>query len=455
MKTILINICDSNMARNFLRTGALKELKSHKNIKIVALVPEMKLESYKKEFASDNIIVDILPKKSASFFELFSVFIARNSIPTHTVRQIQKNGLDGTRMKWHRYILALFFWLLGHIYFWRFLVAKISYLFFNGSLFSEVFKKYKPDLIFSPTIFAVNDLRFLKSARNNSVLSVGMIKSWDNLTSKDPLLLKPDWLIVHNEIVKEEALKLGHYPENKIFISGIPQFDVYSDPNFVEPKESFFKKMGLDSKKKLISFFAVGSYLAFHEREMIELLAKIVNSNKLKFPAQFLVRLHPAFTSDEDKLKSISNVVVDRPGKFIASTTAALRDGWEFYLEDTRHLASTLKWSDVVINFGSTTLIESAIYDTPVILTSFDAIKEKDYWFSAQRLTKREHKIPIVKSGGVKVAYNENDLISQINDYLDNPTLDKEGRARLVKEQCYKNDGKAGERIGKFLISLL
>lgn len=443
------------MARNFLRTNVLKKLREANGVRIIVLVPEMKYSAYQKEFSSNNVIVDVFPKKSTSFLEQFFVFAARNSIPTHTVRQIQKNGLDGTKMKWYRYIFARIFWIFGHVYFWRVLISKTGYIFFNEKIFESVFQKYNPDLVFSPTIFSVNDLRFLKYAIVHSVPLVGMIKSWDNLTSKDPLLIRPDWLIVHNEIIKDEAVKIGHYPKDKIFVSGIPQFDIYADNNFAGPREEFFKKMGLDLNKKLISFFAVGSYLSFYEKEMIELLAGIINGGKLKYPSQFLVRLHPAFTSEEDKFKSILNVVVDRPGKFISSVEAALRDGWEFYLEDMHHLAATLKWSNAVINFGSTTLIEAAICDTPVILTAFDAVEETDYWFAARRLIKREHKIPIVKSGGARIAENKDDLISKINDYLDNPALDHEGRERLAREQCYKIDGKSGERIGNFLLSLL
>ncbi len=455
MKTILINIYDSTQAKNILRTDVFEKLREKKDIKIVLLVPQNKSDFYKKEFSSDNVAVDIWLVVGASKLEQFVLFAGRNSIPTHTVRQIQETGLDGTGMKWYRYIFARLFWLLGHIYLWRRLISAIGYFFFQDAVFNELLKKYQPDLIFLPTIFATNDLRLFKSARKNSIPVVGMIKSWDNLTSKDPLLIKPDWLIVHNEIVKDEAIKIGRYPEGRIFVSGVPQFDIYASGESVGSKEDFFRKMGIDPNKKLILFLAVGSYLAFHEKEMIEFLGSLINGNQLKYPCQLLVRLHPAFTSDEDKLKSIPNIIVDRPGKFRSSVEASLKDGWDFDKDDIRHLAETLKWSDVAVNFGSTTLIEAAMTNTPVILLGFDAIYEPDYWHAARRLEKREHIMPVIKSKGVRLAGSREELIKFLNDYLADRNPDKENRKRLVREQNYKEDGRAGERIADFLVKSL
>jgi hypothetical protein len=46
------------------------------------------------------------------------------------------------------------------------------------------------------------------------------------------------------------------------------------------------------------------------------------------------------------------------------------------------------------------------------------------------------------------------ELLKYINMYLENPSLDKEGRKRIINEQCYKLDGRSGERIGEKIHSL-
>lgn len=453
-KTILINIFDTGAIRNILRTGVLDVLKKDENIKIVILFPEDKKEMYEKEFASENVIIDSWPDKLPSKIEQFALFVTKNSIPTHAVRQIQEVGIDGSIMKRGRYIFARVFWLFGHIYLWRAFVRIIVANFFNDALFGDVIKKYKPDLIFCPTIYSINDLRLLKYAKENKISVIGMIKSWDSLTSKDPLLIKPDYLIVHNEIIKKEAVNIGHYPEEKIFIAGMPQFDNYINENVLVPREEFLNSRGLDPDKKLILYIAVGACLSLHEKEMIELLGEIINSGELKYPAQLLVRLYPSFTSNEDQIKPIPNMVMERPGKALFSDSEkTLRDNYDLKGGATEHLINSLKWSDVSIDGGSTTIIESSLLDTPSVMIGFDACEDKNYWRSSKRLPKRDHEIPAVKSSGFKVANNKQELIKYINEYLDNRNLDKEGRQRLVQEQCYKIDGKAGERVAKFILS--
>ncbi len=458
MKTILINIFDSNIARNILRTNVFKELKKEKNFKLVVLVPHIKKEFYEDEFKHDNVIIDELPKVPASRSEIIANFIIRNSIPTHTVLQIMKEGLDGSgRLRLDKYIIACLAWLLGKYGSYRKLLRSIAPLFFQRGIYQGIFDKYKPDIIFSPTIYSTNDIRLIRCAKDNNIKVIGMIKSWDNLTSKDFVLIYPDYMIVHNEIIARELNYYADYPKDKIFISGIPQFDRYLEDNFIETQEQFFHKMKLNPEKKVILYSAMGSWLVPTEKAIIIMLADIINKGKLKYPAQLLVRLHPAYTSEDATLKNIPNIIIDRPGSFRSTTSSTvLRSGWEFHEDDTKHLAATVKYADVAINEGSTMSIECACFDTPLININFDANSSKvPYWRSVKRLFKREHYIPIIETGGLKLPNNEEELIRAINDYLADHELDKTGRDQIVKEQCFKFDGRSGERIANFIINTL
>ena len=61
----------------------------------------------------------------------------------------------------------------------------------------------------------------------------------------------------------------------------------------------------------------------------------------------------------------------------------------------------------------------------------------------------------MVESGGVKIAYDKEELLEQINELLAHPDWGSAGRKKIVKEQCVYTDGKSGERIGNFILSLL
>ena len=56
---------------------------------------------------------------------------------------------------------------------------------------------------------------------------------------------------------------------------------------------------------------------------------------------------------------------------------------------------------------------------------------------------------------GVRLAKSREDLIKYVNMYLKDPSIDREGRKRMVVEQCYKFDGKSGERIANHVLNLL
>ena len=92
-------------------------------------------------------------------------------------------------------------------------------------------------------------------------------------------------------------------------------------------------------------------------------------------PAHLLVRVHP-----RDDLGALSPVrgtparddrEADRASRRCAghtpSSISSRRRG-----TDRRHLAATLAYSDVLVNFASTTTIEACVFDTPVINVGFD-----------------------------------------------------------------------------------
>lgn len=456
MKTILITIFDSNVARNILRTQVFSLLKENPDNRLIVLVPLVKKEVYEKEFGNHNVVIESLPQVKPSALENFALFVCHHSISTHTARQIIEGGWTAQegRLRFNKYFLARLFLFLGKFKIYRKTIRWLLPYLFRQEVFKDILNLYKPDLIFTPTIYSENDLRLLKLAKNKKIFTVGMIKSWDNLSSKDFLLIPPDKLIVHNELIAHDAVYYGDYPQEQVYISGLPQYDAYANPAFLLSREEFFKRFNLDFQKKLILYAAVGSWLFPGERQAITSLANVINENKLSRPSQLLVRLHPAYLSEDVHLKNIPGIVLHRPGRLDTGVKDVLRSSWEFDQEETRILASTIRHSDVSINCGSTMTIETAYFNTPIINIDFDDTPET-YWKSVHRLYTREHYLPLVKSGGIRFPKSEEELISDLNDYLENKNLDSDGRARIVREQCYKTDGQAGVRIAQFILNNL
>ena len=111
--------------------------------------------------------------------------------------------------------------------------------------------------------------------------------------------------------------------------------------------------------------------------------------------------------------------------------------------DSQRHLADTMRYSDVVVQVASTIAIEAAIFDTPVVNVSFDGVEPAEWTRSARRYLRFTHFADIVRQGAVYFAESPELLVDGVARYLADPTLDTEGRRRVVKEQCQFNDGRS------------
>ena len=95
--------------------------------------------------------------------------------------------------------------------------------------------------------------------------------------------------------------------------------------------------------------------------------------------------------------------------------------------------------------------VDAAIFDKPVININFE-VKEKQSLSKTPTLFyKTAHYGKALKTGAMRLPESEEELIRDINQYLANPSLDREGRRCLINEQCGKLDGRAGKRIADFI----
>lgn len=257
MKTIFITIFDAAITKNILRTDVFRLLKE--KVKIVLLVNKSKKEYYRSCFEEKNVIVETFPQNNFlkrienRFFRLGFISVHTNTVQMRIKEDWRKNH------SYFRYFSEKTLWFLGAYKFWRELFRSFHFL-IPSHVFQNLFEKYQPDLVFASDMISAEDMTILREAKKQHILTLGMVKSWDSLTATTFILEKPDFLIVHNSRVKKDAISLADYPENKIFISGIPQWDIYFDKSVILEKKEFFKEIKADPKKKLILYCGAGFY---------------------------------------------------------------------------------------------------------------------------------------------------------------------------------------------------
>jgi len=452
MKTIFLTIYDGGIAKNILRTDVFKALKREKGLRIILLisVPE-KVDYYRKEFGGPNVIVEGIsnPKLNKLHYALLHLFFS--AFPTETIKieQVRKLFKDKNILRFLIFRLAGLFMSNRPA---RTLLRAFDSFIFSGKEYQYLFDKYKPDLLFATNIIAREDIGLIRQARKNNVFTVAMVKSWDNPTTKGMIRgNKADRLIVHNETLKKEMIELHDFPPEKIYVAGIPHFDIYTDNSKLSRRKEFFNKIGADLNKKLIFFCAAGDDIAPNDPEVLEILDKLIEEGTISFPVQILVRPHPKYPGVDETARRCKNTILDRPGIRVTQSFSS----WEFEEKDIIHLFNSLYHCDLMINTASTTTIEACIFDKPVINIGFDGFKKKNFYQSVERFYSFTHYQSIVRTGGIRVVKNKEELAEAVNSYLSNPQLDREDRKKIKQEQCFKLDGKSGERVAKFVLNML
>lgn len=446
MKTVIAPFFDGIIARNVLYTDVLPRLRSE-GIRLLIIPPEGKEELYREKF-DDGVMVRVLPTGSLwkpTFFDSVILNLFLQSIPTRFMR-IRQVDWYWHQKKYIHYYAASALRFLGRFYWYRTCIRYLALLQPVRKEIRTLFDEWNPDAVFAPTMIAPLEVGLLRLAKSKGKTTIGMAKSWDNFTSKAFIRVFPDWIIVHNRLQIDEAAQLFDYPKDRIFVSGIPQMDRYQDPSFMEPRAAFCKKLGLDPEKRIILYAPAGDWMNPYDKETLERILDWIEGGEIA-DCQVLLRLHPGYHSRTEELKGRKHLVVERPGKHFGTRLKSV----EFDQDDIHHLANSLHHAAVIIHTASTIGMEAAYLDRPVIHLGFDGNNQLPYWKSVRRYYDREHCVPFVTLGGGRLVQNPEELLKSLNMYLNDPTVDYEGRQRLAQLLCYSFDGKAGERIGSFI----
>ena len=90
-----------------------------------------------------------------------------------------------------------------------------------------------------------------------------------------------------------------------------------------------------------------------------------------------------------------------------------------------------------------------------MVNVAFDGEMPSPWTQSASRYYRFTHYVNVTRHGAVRVAGTPAQLVEAIGRYLDDPSLDREGRRRVALEQCGFLDGRAAERVAGFVVEEL
>jgi hypothetical protein len=452
MAKILIPISNSFFVRNFLRAGFLEFFPI--DTKFVFLVPREKIAYYRKEFPKENLDFVDLPVVRFKWAEKFSRECEASMIPTRTVLMMHQFHFcrKGTKQRLifrlPIFIGRMILWCAGHTRLAR-EAFRFMYRLFQESLYQRCIRELMPDLLFCPTMVYGKEWILLKEAKRLSVPTIGMTSSWDNLYAKTFLRVKPDRLLLQTELMKATALLFCDFPRARISVTGVPQYDRYFRRPPALDRDGFIRRLGGDPKKKLILYAFSGKVTTDLDMTAVRFLADSIAACRLFHSTQILVRPYPKRDFTEAKIDRLKH---DYPGLLVnrsAMSVGTSKDAWEFDETALSFLGESLEYADVVVTACSTFIVEAAVFGKPIVSIGFDFEKNVNYWNSARRFFDWNHLSDIKPLGGVKVAASREDLLSALNQYLEDPLLLSSGRRAIVNQQCGFSDGRSVFRVAE------
>jgi CDP-Glycerol:Poly(glycerophosphate) glycerophosphotransferase len=457
--TVLISVPHGASAGNMLRHGLLgRLLAADRSLRIVIASPLTRDAGFSREFSQPGVSFEDQRRHAPSGLEarlqaLMQAAYLESGI-TESVRIRRAEAHAKGLVRWVGAKARLARWMAPS------LVDPatrydLSDRFVSHPDAESLFTKHAPVLLVTSSPGLIfSEVPLLRTAVRRGVRTIAIDPSWDNFTNKLLPVRRVDRLLVWNDLMRDQAVQFHGYRSEAIRLCGAPQFDGYFRGAPPTPRGEFFRRIGADPDRKLITLTTTPLELYPYHADVVRRLSRAIESGAMGAPAQLLVRLHPR---DQEgayhEVRRLPHVIVEKPFR----PTVQVADGLavDVMPEHQRHLADTMRHSDVAVNVASTITIEACVFDTPVVNIAFDGDAQVPFERSARRYYRFTHYTNITRHEAVRVSWTPDELVENIARYLADPALDAEARRRVVAEQVQFVDGRSGERVARAVVDEL
>lgn len=231
----------------------------------------------------------------------------------------------------------------------------------------RILESIKPDLLFCTHQRVFSVTAAIQAAKSLKIPTSTAIFSWDNLP-KGRLPFRVDRYLVWSKYMKEELLNYyPEIPENKISITGSPQFDFYYQSELLITKTEFARKYNLDPTKEWVCFSGCDTHTSPDDPKF---LSDVAQELKNESGIQLLFRPVPVEPIDRFShvLESYSNIKLVLP-------LWKKGDHWGSFFplfEDLQLLVNLAYHCKVVVNMGSTMALDFSVFGNVGLYLRYD-----------------------------------------------------------------------------------
>ncbi len=319
MKTVFITLSEPFIARNIFATDFLNHLRARRpEDRFVVVMHTGKKAIYRELLSHDsNLVVAEIDAPFLSFAEKMLMFFARNTFISGTLRTFHFRSYEIGQTRIPPILKDILTIVFGKLNATKYIVRFFDSLVSSSKQISVLFDTYKPDIVvglvmLDPTM----DIPLIREAKRRGIHTIGMVRSWDNLTSYGFLRQLPDTFLAQNVFLKEMVHERHLMPLNAIDVVGLTHYDWMMDKTMKKSREDFYKELGLDPRKKMVLYAAVGDFLLPSEPHFMDFFEKLAEEFSELKDVQFVFRGHPVLPNDLEEKKVYKHIVFDAPKRY-------------------------------------------------------------------------------------------------------------------------------------------
>lgn len=472
MPTIFLAVEHGFESRFLLRTGVLDHLRAA-GLTVVILAPNVEEPYFQAEFG-DRTILERFDLKAYRAFHgqrgpafctdlrwyAFPWTRKPNTVSRRARHRLAIKSTDSWKGALIKRAQRVMLWALARSRRLRKALIRYECKHYTPDTHAALFQKYKPEaLVLCSTGFFWSHALLMREARRHGARVIGTILSWDNTSTKGMNGAEADHVVAWTETMKEELVRYLDIPPERIAVGGVPIYDAYFDTRRLHDQAWLQQTFGLDPARKTI-FLTLMSPTSFpYNPDILRLLCDAIEDGRIEKPAQVLARYHPIyfarkdgalrFQKDMDALEALR----DRYPflHFDVPETLGTEMGFDMPATEMTKLGTSLRFSDVLICFFSSQMLEASIFDVPCIS---HALYTKENT-PLEDVMGNDHVARVLATGGVRVAYTDEELVGWVNRYLNEPALDRAGRARIVETEAGPNRGAAARAFADQILAAL
>ena len=304
------------------------------------------------------------------------------------------------------------------------LVIKIMLNRFKGTMELErLFSEFDLVIFHSCTLEKEFPL-IQQSLKKSKTQTLMVLESWDNLTSKQIFLFKPNFIGVIGQLDVSNAMRIHGFEQNQIFQVGLPKFEIL--------KRFQYAKERIHNAKTILY---VGFFLPHDEITLLNQLQKTLESFDENF--QILYRPHPGAKKRLFMEQLDPKVQITR--KWSSTELPPL---------DSEYMSDVLE-ADVVIGPPTTFLLESMLIGIPTLI---DLTNDGIHRTTSSNSAKNYLHIMQFVSMLDQIAFRSAD---QIRDLIFNSSAERNYLTSALNSIVYQDELTYAMRINKIINSIL